>query len=192
MKIGDRAMPKSSFGLPKMEEATQTEVLEVPEESKPEETKTEVDVIQESLGVKFTQDDFDQLLMKGYCEKEIEIIKGKLRATFRSLTVDEWHESDEVYVEEVQNNLMTKEGADVRQGLIRMVFSLTHLQGRVLAQPVKKQDGSIDKKATAGERMRHIKAMSPSVVNIMLGKYVAFNRMIDLITMEPEKYLKNS
>jgi hypothetical protein len=190
MKVNNR-QPQGSFGIP--EKAVPT----APEENKKEDApvqKSEVDLIQESLGIEFTEEDFQQLLFKGSVDKEVVILPGRLKAIFHSLDVDEWQEVDELLTEEVNDVPMTKEGLEVRRGLLSISYGITHLQGAPLSQPImdKKKSGKLDTRKMAKERRRKIGEMSPAVVNIMLAKHASFTRMLDMITAASGDHLKNS
>jgi hypothetical protein len=204
MKLGNKPM-QSSFGIPEELEAQvnkskKEQPQSIPVEDQPqsaeeeikEAVKTNAEVILKALNIEISTDDFQQLVFKGSIDKEVEIIKGKLKATFHSLRVKEWEEVDELLTREINEVSMTKEGMEVRKGLLSISYGITHLQGNPLSSPFKMEDGSIDSRKMAIERRKKISEMAPAVVNLMLAKHASFTHMLELITSEPGDYLKNS
>lgn len=148
--------------------------------------------ILEKLGAKFTDDDFQKLLFKGFYETELEIVKGKFKATFRTLTGNEYDELDEILADEIKTIDMTTEGFNARRAMLVISYGITHLMGKPVSKVVVNKDKTVDTKATARERRKVLGALSPAISNLLIQKHGALTVALNLLVADPEKYLKNS
>lgn len=210
MEVRRNAPVQGSFGIPPiLEEAaarSRAEAAEkrkkptpAPEEAAPPEAITDETVkesdpseVLKSLGVEFTNDSFQHLLFKGFFESEIEVIKGRFKATVRTLTGAEYDEVDELLAAEVKNTDMTNDGFQARRAMWVLSYGVTHLTGKLLAKTVATKDKKIDTMATAKERRKVLSQLAPALTNQLIQKHGAMTMAINTIVAEPDKYLKNS
>jgi hypothetical protein len=203
MKLGNKPV-QGSFGLPEQLEQevlrSQTKKEEPPKPIEPIATaeeqitqagKSEVDLILKTLNITFTDEDFQKVVFKGSLEKEVDIIKGRLKATFRTLNTFEIQEVNELLMKEIKEIDMTKDGSDFRHALIHISYGVTHLQGNPLSSLYKNADGTPDYRRMAAERRKKFNEMSPAVINKIIWKHANFTKLLDLITDDPGEYLKN-
>lgn len=155
------------------------------------------------LGVDFTEADLQKLLFKGFCDFHIEIVPNMLKATIKTLTVDEYDEIDEIVAQEIKDIQMTNEGFESRRSMWILAYSVTHLeriqggksQGlRIIAKPiaVEGEKDVIDRVETAKRRRQVLGKMSPSVINPLSRKQGALVTAVNLLAQDPESVLKKS
>lgn len=216
MKIGqDAGQPRGSFGIPaEMKEAVARAEAKKEEPKtaapKPEtdmEMKTKVEVpvtdedarrvdpyeILKTLGVDFTDDMFNQLLFKGFIEVEVDVVPGKLKAKFKTLTTEEYDLVDELLAEDLKSKQMTSDGFDARRSVWTMTFGVTHLMGKPVSPLVLLADKkTVDKLATARKRRPIIASLAPVVMNTMIQKHGAMTVAINMIVADPGEHVKNS
>lgn len=151
-----------------------------------------INVLQ-TLGIEFGDELLQQLIFKGFVEQNVEIIKGKLIAKFKTLTVEEFDLVDEMLAEEMNDKKMTNTGFENRRSLLILAFGVMELAGKPVCKPVLEKDKkTIDKVATAQKRREVIQVMAPAVVNLMIQKHGAMTVAFNLIAQDPVPYLKNS
>lgn len=149
--------------------------------------------ILETLGISFDEETLQQLIFRGSVEKTIDIVKGKLTAKCKTLTVEEHDLVDEILAEEVQNIKMTNAGFENRRSLLILAFGVTELAGKAVCKPVLEKDKkTLDKVATAKKRREVLQAMSPGIVNIIMQKQAAMTVAFNMIASDPGAFLKNS
>lgn len=146
----------------------------------------------EKLGASFTDEDFQKLLFKGYYETELDIVKGKMRATFRTLLGSEYDDIDEIMATDVKEINMTNEGFETRRAVLIVSYGVTHLNGKPIVKPVMTKDNKVDTKATALERRKVIGALAPAVTNLLIQKHGAITVSINAIVAAPDDFVKNS
>lgn len=148
--------------------------------------------ILQKLGIDFSEDDMQSVIYKGYVEKEIEVIKGSLKAVFRTLTATEFDEVDELMGEDLKNLQMTRAGYESRQSMWIISFAVTQLAGKPVARAVMQKDGKTpDTKAIAQARRVVLGAMSGSVINKIIRIQGLFQTAVNMIVEDPDA-LKNS
>ena len=161
-----------------------------PEDPKAKETNPIKNL--EKLGAQFTDEDFQKLLFKGYYETELDIVKGKMRATFRTLLGSEYDDIDETMATDVKEINMTNEGFETRRAVLIVAYGVTHLNGKPIVKPVMTKDNKVDTKATALERRKVIGALAPAVTNLLIQKHGAITVSINAIVASPDDFVKNS
>lgn len=202
--------PRGSFGIPpemqeNMERAKLTKEAQAQEEKKevsepvPQGAITdkaaeesEPKKIFKQLGIEFDDSDFNKLLFSGSIDKEIEIVKGKLRARLKSLTGAEYDEIDSIMSKEANDIPMSNEGFGVRKSMLITAYGLLELNGKPVSKPVKKDNDSIDRKATCLARREVLSQMAPAVSNIIMQKHGALTMALNQIAADPGDLLKNS
>jgi len=205
MKARDQ---RSSFGIPEdMKQAAskfkeeKTKVTEITEEPSPS-TEPEANLdkavedaspekILADMGIEFNDDDLQHLIFKGFIEKEVEIIKGKFKATLKTLTGDEYDLADEMVANELNTLNMTKDGMRARYSQWIMVFGITKLNGKILSKGVLDKEGKYDVEATAEEKRNVLGALSAAVTNLLIEKHTQFNLAVTQIIRDPGKHSKN-
>ncbi|NDC22648.1 MAG: hypothetical protein EBZ49_00735 [Proteobacteria bacterium] len=215
MNIKTNAPVRGSFGIPpEMQEAMNKKQEKkepvsapippaaeevAPKEPIPKEAITNASVddsdpirILERLGGKFDNDDFQKLLFKGYYETELDVVKGRFRATFRTLTGAEYDEVDELLALEVKNTEMTNDGFMARRSMLIISYGVTHLMGKPVAKPVLTSDKVVDTKATALERRKALSALAPAITNKLIQTHGTITVAMNQIVENPDKYIKNS
>lgn len=149
--------------------------------------------ILESLGITFDDELLQQLIFKGYVEQTIDIVKGKLTAKCRTLTVEDHDLVDELLAKETEDTKMTNTGFENRRAMLVLAFGVSELAGKQVAKPIiNKESKTIDKVATANQRRKVLQAMAPGVVNLMIQKHGAMTVAFNMIAADPGDYLKNS
>ena len=146
----------------------------------------------ERMGAKFDEDDFQRLIFKGYYETEIDVVKGRLKAKFKTLTSQEYDEIDELIANEIKDVAMTNDGLRTRTAMWVIAYGVVELSGKPTSKPIKDKEGRIDSKATASERRKLFSAMAPAVVNLLIQKHGAITMAVNEITADPTGNLKNS
>lgn len=163
------------------------------EEKKPLDATLRARAIFDELGVDFTPEDFQQLIFKGYVEKEVEITKvngSPFMARIKTLTTREYEYADELMVDDVKNVPMTDAVYGSRRSILNISFAVTHLQGKALAKPV--MDGStLDLKETALARREAFREMHTSMVNLLIEKYTALTVAVSAVVRDPTELEKN-
>jgi hypothetical protein len=213
MKLGQAANEpvRGSFGIPpEMKEAaerSQAKKEEVKQPAKEPELKAKVETpvtdedankvdpynILKTLGIEFTDEMFNQLLFKGFVEAEVDVIPGKLKAKFKTLTTEEHDLVDELLAEDLKNKQMTSDGFEARRSVWTMAFGVTHLLGKPICPIVLAADKkTMDKMATAKKRRPYIAGLAPIVMNTMIQKHGAMTVAINMIVSEPGEHVKNS
>jgi hypothetical protein len=212
MKLNDGNKNKGSFGIPedfqnaqnnfkkqKAQAEEKPKAQPQPEAPAEEEAKEEVistdtpEAVLEKMGAKFDEEDFQRLIFKGFYETEIPVIKGKLKAKFKTLTSQEYDEIDEIMAEEARDIPMTNDGYRSRMAMWIISYGVTELAGKVLVKPIVDKDTKTpDTKAMAKERRKIFGAMGPAVVNLLIQKHGAITTSLNMIASNPEGNLKNS
>lgn len=165
------------------------------EEKKPLDATLRARAIFDELGVDFTSEDFQQLIFKGYIEKDIEITKVNgtpLMARIKTLTTREYEYADELMVDDVKNVPMTDAVYGSRRSILNISFAVTHLQGRPLAKPVlEEKTNLVDLKETALARREAFREMHTSMVNLLIEKYTALTVAVSAVVRDPTELEKN-
>lgn len=207
MKLGQGNKPRGSFGIPEeMAEAArraqaqkeaprpeppppQPEAPPAPEQEAeaPIQKKTSPVETLRSLGIEFTEDDLQNLVLYARYEAEVEVVKGHLNATFKILNTREYDEIDELLGEEIEENRnITMDALKNRQSLWILAYGVTKLNGKPLAHVVKD-----DSKKTARAKREVLRALSSMVINKLSRIHGTIHTAVTLIGEDPE-VLKNS
>jgi hypothetical protein len=211
MKFSDAAGTKGSFGIPqelkdaheRQRAKTQSKPAsqaEAPQAEAPQEAEVldeaagemTPEKVLEKMGAKFTEEDFQRLIFKGNYETDIDVIPGRLKAKFRTLTSQEYDEIDEIIANEIKDVAMTNDGLRTRTAMWIIAYGVTELAGKPLAKPTKDKDGKVDSKAIAASRREIFAAMAPAVVNLLIQKHGAITMAVNSIAADPSGNLKNS
>ena len=205
MKVNAQGRPvQGSFGIPEeLEQAAMKSKQQPTEPAKPveqpnttttttKEENTIVDDILKDLGIEFTSEDFQKYIFRGSIEKEVVIVKGYLKAKFRSLIGKEWDEIDEILAGETKDIPMTVQGMDIRKSVLVLSYGILELEGKLLSKVIKLNDTELDTKAMALERRKALLRLAPSVTNIMIEKHGALTMVLNNITRDPGTHIKNS
>lgn len=145
-----------------------------------------------TLGIEFNDEVLQNLIFKGFVEKTIEIVPGKLTAKLKTLTVEDHDLIDEMMAKESGEIKMTGAGYENRRSMLILCFAASELAGRIIHKPVLNKDKTIDVVETVKKRREALKKMNPGVVNIMIQKHSAMSISLNMIAAEPGAYLKNS
>lgn len=211
MKMNKQDKPRGSFGIPEeMLEASKRQASQQPL-SKSEETPEQVneeDGVPEAkgdalpgkvsplktlsdLGVNFTEDNLQELVLYGKYSAEVDVVKGILKATFRMLTTEDYDGVDDFLGEELENNRnLTYDMLNQRRSVWTIAYGVTHLNGKLLVKPEK--DGKqLTSKELAQERKKVFSRMPALNVNKLIRIHGTIHTAISLIGEDPE-LLKNS
>jgi hypothetical protein len=213
MKLDRQGPAQGSFGIPPqmaeaaakqretraaekpapIPEAAEAALTTEPEEQKKSTTSdpTPTEMLSQ-IGAKFTDDDFQRLLFKGYYEAELEVFKGKFKATFRTLTGREYDEVDEMLAEDIKDVAMTNDGLDARRAMWIISYGVTHLMGKPVAKVIMTKDKLVDSKETARARRQVLAELAPQVTNKLLRMHGTIVVSLNQIAADPEQFLKNS
>ena len=173
----------------------------VEDEEKIPESITNPLVALAKLGVSLEDEDFQKVMFKGFVEKEdILIVPGfrgvrPLKATFKTLTVKEYDEVDELLAEDIRDRKMTNDGFASRRSMWILSYGVTKLQGKPLpavfyGEPPNKV---FDSKETAKSRRNVLGDLSHAVINRMIHVHAAMTVAIESIISDPEAiFLKKS
>jgi hypothetical protein len=148
-----------------------------------------------SLGAKFDDNDFAQLLLKGYYETTIDIVPGRMKAKMRTLLTKDYREVDELAAAERLEKPMTQNGADARLSTWNIAFGVIELNGKAIVKQIdanskKAQKTSIE---IAQERLAFFENMAPAIVNLLIKKHGQITWAINMIVNSGESdHLKNS
>lgn len=148
-----------------------------------------------SIGVDFTDEDFQKLLFKGYVDKEVEVTKFKgkaFTAQIKTLTAEEYDMIDEILTEELKEISMSPQGYDARRSIMIGSFAITKILGKPICKEVKDSSGEIDRKGMAHERRKVLKSLAPPLLNKIMEMQNALTVATNLIIREPGAYGKNS
>ena len=169
---------------------------EIEEEGSKEESlakKVGAAEILKKLGIEFDKNDINQLIMKGSVTKDIEIVKGVLTATMRTLTTEEYDVVDEIAVTDLKELNISNTGFETRKSVLILCFGVTHLMGRpIVAKKPLTEDKQVDLYALAELQRGVFKKMSGQVVDKLIEAHGAFSIAINMILRNPEDILKNS
>lgn len=196
MRLNNPQGMKGSFGMPAEAQEAVKKVEEAkakpPQEEKqepakivedwplPEETELPTDetskqtdpmAILKRLGVEATEEDFHNMIFRGYIEKVVPIQtnplnkESTLEAKLRLLTAEEAELVDELVAEELDNVKMTNTGLDARRASWILAFAVQELFGRPIVRPVMKGNNEVDLKETAKLRRKVLLKMNASVLN---------------------------
>lgn len=152
------------------------------------------------LGVVLDDEDFHKVLFKGFVEKDVVIVPAfrtvkALSATFKTLTIKEYDDVDELLAEDARDIRMTNDGFASRRSLWILAFGITKLQGKPLTNVYRGEGAAkeFDAKATAKARRAILADLSHGVINRMIHVHAAMTVAIDTIIQDPEAvYLKKS
>jgi hypothetical protein len=144
------------------------------------------------IGVVVDDKDFDTLLFKGYIEKDISVVEGKITPSFKTLITEEYDTIDELLAEELAAVSMTRDGADVRKTMWGMAMAVTKINGKPTVKAIMKEGNEVDLKATAKARRKVLSQMSPFVIDEMTRKFAVFTAAIRSMVNNPKELLKNS
>ena len=183
----DTPTPAPAHKDPVQQEAPPVEPnAEVAEEFEPT-------TILQRIGVTFTDDDLQRLIMKGFFETKVDVIPGKLTATLRTLLGDEYDKVDELLAEDAKNKAMTNDGFQTRRAMWILSFGVIKLNEKPLFA---KEVDSKGKKKTpidiAKARREVLGALAPAVTNLLIRKHGALSVAINAIVEKPEQLIKNS
>jgi len=188
------------------EEAYQNEALEVemPEDTpSPPDPEDTVGVSSPSelfkdLGIKFTQEDFQSFLFRGYVEKDIVIVKNPVDeknsfvATFRTLTGGDHDMIDELLAKELYDTPLQRDAVATRRSMWNMAFAIHKLKGKPIVKPVFKKDKSgeetskVDKAATAKAKRKVLALLSPQLLDKTARIYSKLSVALTRIVEDPE------
>jgi len=149
------------------------------------------------LGIKFTDDDFQQLLFTGTFEKEVEIVKGKFAVVFNMLKTSDYDIIDEITADDIGDKKMTNEGLQLRKQAttIATVVLKIGMPGKTVAvvkPKALKKGEQVDTKALIIERRDILRQLAPSVFNIIVSKHAALCAAVDIVVKNPGDLAKNS
>jgi hypothetical protein len=165
---------------------------DIEEEAKKEE-KDEATLVLEALGITLTDDDITMFLLGEPIEKEVEIIKGRLRATFKPLIVNDTQEIEELVGEDIRVINMTKEGADNRRAILNIAYGVTQLQGKNLVTKRTNESGTpLSGKDMAIIRRGHFLKMPAQIFNLIFQKWTSFQYALNLVANTSDTYIKKS
>lgn len=196
--------PTGSFGIPaelkqKLEKKPEEKAPELKAEVAPtitDETVTEVDnanKIFEALGVKFTDDHFQQMIFTGSFDMEVPIIKDRFNVVFSMLKAKDYDLIDEIIAEEADTLKMTMNGLEIRKQNLTISAAISKIgapkQMKALAKP--KTEKPTDKEILL-EKRKAIVEMAPAVVNMITQKHAALSMAVSLVVKEPGDFAKNS
>ena len=140
------------------------------------------------IGVTVTDDDFHNLVFKGYIEKTVEVLSHgsmKLSATLKTLTTEELDIVDELVAEDLETIKMTNNGADTRRSMWTMSIAVTKLQGKPVAAVEVGQKGEVDLKKMARAKREVLKRLNPAVIDKMISAHVRITTCYNLMVNEP-------
>jgi hypothetical protein len=148
------------------------------------------------LGVEFTDDDFQQLLFKGFVEKDIVLTtfkKGDFTAKLRTLKTEEYDEIDEILTDEAGRVPMSTKGYESRRAVLIAAYGVTHLMGKPLSKSITLQGSNDpDRKAMALERRKTIRSLAPVVANKLIESHNLLSTAVELVVRNPGELGKNS
>lgn len=210
MKLGEGNKPRGSFGIPddmaeaarraqarkeqpKAESSPAKEAQPAEEPTPPVEEQPSINKklnpieTLRTLGIEFTEDDLQNLVLYARYEAEVDVIKGHLKASVKMLNTKEYDEIDELLGEEIdENRNITMEALNNRRSMWILAYGVTKLNGKALAKPV-----NGDSKATARAKRDVLRALSSVVINKLSRIHGTIHTAITLIGEDPE-LLKNS
>ena len=139
------------------------------------------------VGVELNEDDFHNLVFRGYIEKDIEVVKnpisGKpLTATVKTLTAEEVDLVDELLVEELETTKMSNAGMETRRSVWIGAMAVTKLMGRPLVKkPPVDENGDVDIKAFTKAKKSVLIKLAPFVVDKIIQKHATIVTSYNLI-----------
>lgn len=219
MKINAGAnAPQSSFGIPpEMQEAAskQKEAKERAERSSgegqpgPEMSEDEGYEAEEvvppemdlsksldDLGIELTDNDLHSLLFKGMLEKEVVVVKSRLKdmtVRFKTLTGEEMQIADSLLSEDAESLKMTHSGFDSRKSVWILSFGIIRMNGQELAPVVLKEGEKgkqeIDLRETGKLRNKILHQMSPMLLDKMAKVHARITMACDHVMGDPSSPL---
>jgi len=144
------------------------------------------------LGITLEDADLETILFKGYIEKEIPLVGGKIKATLKTLTGEEYEWVDELLAADVRSKPMTDDGFASRRSMWILAFGVTKLQGKPVIAPVVK-DKKVDPVETAKAKRVVLSKLNPQMlINPMIKAHGKLATALNLMGEKPETLLKNS
>lgn len=155
--------------------------------------------ILKDLGIEVSEDDFHNLMFRGYVEKVVPIMVNPmnkeeiLTAKLRLLTAEELDLVDELLAEDMDSLKMTHQGLEARRSSWVMSFAVQELLGRPLCRTVAGKNGEIDLKETAKKRRQVLSKTNSAVLNRIINVHARMFMAYSLIQQEAnEDFLKKS
>lgn len=214
MKVGGSG-PQGSFGMPndirdaldkhnqereakaRLEEGVPP-VEEVSVEESPDKTNLvkEVGAIEifNKLGITFDEKDIQSLIFQGIVVKEIEVIKGTLKAKMKTLTTEEYDAIDTIIAREAKEQDMTLDGMNTRKSTLTLAAGLEEVAGKpfINKKDIPMKGDTPDVEALILLKRKICLSMSGIVVDRLSQTFGAFTLAISEATKNPEDFLKNS
>lgn len=141
------------------------------------------------MGIEPSEEDFHNLIFRGYIEKEVEIVKNPvskkpLTARLKALTAEEVDLVDELLIEELDGTRMSNEGLEARRSVWLMSVAVQKLSGRDLVKsPPLDQQGKTDAKALAKAKRAILVKLNPYIMSRLVQKHAAlvscFNALLN-------------
>lgn len=196
-----RAKQEEMEDLKQKEEAAKKEEAEASESASAEQVSVNKILTPEemlkNIGVEFTDDDFMHYLMKGCIYKNIDIFKGKMKVTLKTLTVGDYDMVNELVAKELAEVKMTTDGLEKRSAVIELCAALTEIQGkpfpdmRELKKKHTKKETFTDEEIVLARR-DEVRKMGATLVDMLLNTRAVYEASIRSIVKGNSDKLKNS
>jgi len=127
------------------------------------------------LGVEISDSDLEHYLFDGIIKKDMEVVKGKLTVTLKTLTVKEEKDINKLLAEKMkQDGGLTQKEYQDEQASIMTAFQLEFINGKPIGD-------------TSDKRIEYIENLGSLLLNVIIAKVNLFNRAVEEILREPDK-----
>lgn len=197
--------PKVEEEIPPMPKAVADDEFMTEEKPTVEENKEEslfdrdpLTALKDDFGVELVEEDFHNLIFKGYVEKDVIVVPSirgtkPLIMTFKTLTAKEHEEADEFFADHVRVSNLTVDGQLPKRSLWILAFGVTKINGKVYSPIVYKSgpDKIVDRKETFSKRREVLGNFSTSVISRVMRIHGQMSIALNAAIEDPEAdYLK--
>lgn len=158
-----------------------------------------IESLKKDFSITLEDEDFHKIIFKGFLEKEVVVlpsIRGTspMKATFKTLTGEEYDIVDVLLAEDIRDTRMTNEGYSTRRSMWILALGVTHIQGKPVC-PIEYRETDkgreVDLKATAQGRRSVLSKLNASVLTRFTRIHGQLTLAINAIFEDPEAdYLK--
>lgn len=129
--------------------------------------------LEKSLGATIDAADVKAYIFKGVLSKEVELIPGVVKGTFKTITPEQFMEIDERMYQYQNEMKFTQMGIDNHRAILNLSYAWTHADGKPLSSTddAKKREGIIRK-------------MGAHLVDAATNRMNDFNYLVRLVLQE--------
>lgn len=140
-------------------------------------SKKPIEILRD-MGIEPQEEDFHDLIFRGYIEKEVEILKNPVtkkpfKVEIKALTAEEVDMVDELLMEEVGGMRITTEGMEARRSTWILSVAIQKISGRNIVKEANHSDekGVVNKKSLAKAKRSVILKLNPFILSKIVSAH---------------------